>query len=214
MQELIKIETVVIDGDDTLMVDARLLWEALGSKQQFSHWIQGRLDNYGFTQDIDFLVDKFIYENNQGFRYGYKLTTDTAKEVAMLENNETGRKVRRYFIAREKQAVRLAHELLQRDLELLRPKAQAYERLEALPGSVTVSEAAKLLNTPVMHLFAWMANHKWIFRRSANGKWLGYANKLKQGLLCHGSVSCQSSSPKPPSSQAPTNRGFLSPQGV
>jgi phage anti-repressor protein len=183
MQELIKIETVVIDGDDTLVVDARLLWEALGSKQQFSHWIQGRLDNYGFTQDVDFLVDKFIYENNQGFRYDYKLTTDTAKEIAMLENNETGRKVRRHFIMKEKQAARLARELLQRDLELLRFKALAFDRLDGVPGSEPISNVAKALGVPVKQMFEKMKALRWIFYRG--GRWLGYANKLRQGLLCH-----------------------------
>jgi phage antirepressor YoqD-like protein len=73
-----------------------------------------------------------------------------------------------------------------KELELVLPKAQAYERLEALPGAVTVSEAAKLIGIPVMSLFHWLSSHKWIFRRGANGKWLAYANKLRQGLLCHG----------------------------
>jgi anti-repressor protein len=186
MQELIKLENMIIGGDDTLMVDARSLWESLGSKQQYSHWIQGRLNNYGFVQDVDFLVDKIIYENNQGFRYDHKLTTDTAKEIAMLENNDIGRKIRRYFIEREKQAVRLSRERLQHQLQLALPKALAYERLEALPGAVTVSEAAKLIGIPVMSLFHWLSSHKWIFRRGSNGKWPAYANKLKQGLLCHG----------------------------
>jgi anti-repressor protein len=74
-------------------------------------------------------------------------------------------------------------EYLEASVSELLPKALAFDRLDALPGSVCVSDAAKLLDMPVMSLFDWLASRKWIFRRG--GKWLGFAGKLKSGMLCH-----------------------------
>lgn len=39
----------------------------------------------------------------------YLLTLDMAKELAMLERNETGRSIRRYFIAKEKELRAISH---------------------------------------------------------------------------------------------------------
>lgn len=47
----------------------------------------------------------------------YHLTLDMAKELAMIENNVMGRRVRRYFIQRERQAI----ELLQQQADSVRP---------------------------------------------------------------------------------------------
>lgn len=41
----------------------------------------------------------------------YHITLDMAKELAMIENNEQGRKVRRYFIQMEKQALQSTRSL-------------------------------------------------------------------------------------------------------
>ena len=52
-----------------------------------------------------FCFDKIINGKNKG-RFAaneYLISLDMAKELAMVENNEQGRKVRRYFIEVEKQ---------------------------------------------------------------------------------------------------------------
>lgn len=50
-------------------------------------------------------------------RVEYHLTIGMAKELAMIENNAMGRRVRRYFIQRERQAI----ELLQQQADSVRP---------------------------------------------------------------------------------------------
>jgi phage anti-repressor protein len=94
--ELIKIEDR--NGIDT--VNARELWQALGSKQEFANWVKSRLD--GFAEGQDFTVDKFI--NGRATQIDYHLTIDTAKHLAMLERNEKGMQIRQYFIEVEKKA--------------------------------------------------------------------------------------------------------------
>jgi len=85
-------------------VNARELHIKLESKQQFSHWIQDRIKKYEFIENTDFSKqDNFIYVGNlRRPQTDYHLTIDMAKELAMVENNQIGRKIRRYFIEVEK----------------------------------------------------------------------------------------------------------------
>ena len=102
MNELIHIEAREISGATVQTCNARDLWEFVESKQEFAHWIKGRIEKYGFVEGEDFTVEKFI--NGRATMIDYCLTIETGKEVAMVENNDKGRKVRRYFIECEKRA--------------------------------------------------------------------------------------------------------------
>lgn len=104
-------------GNEQTAVDARELHAALGSKQQFANWIKNRIEKYGFIENQDFEVfnnfvknpsEVFLKNENNPSEGGrpakqYILSLDMAKELAMVENNEKGRQVRLYFIAKEKE---------------------------------------------------------------------------------------------------------------
>lgn len=62
-------------------------------------------------------------------RVDYHLTTGMAKELAMIENNAMGRRVRRYFIQRERQAI----ELLQQQATEVQPIEQVRKRIKDTP---------------------------------------------------------------------------------
>ncbi|WP_458400026.1 antA/AntB antirepressor family protein [Mailhella sp.] len=87
-----------------LTVDARTLHRTLGVKCDFSSWIKRRIEKYGFKENEDFEVFIKSEENPIGGRSSkeYTLSLDMAKELAMVENNERGRLVRRYFIECER----------------------------------------------------------------------------------------------------------------
>lgn len=107
MNEIIKIESRDISGAAVQTANARDLWAFVESKQEFSHWIKNRIEKYGFVEGEDFVVDKIIERSNQGLGIGqgridYHLTIETAKELAMVENNDKGRQVRKYFIECER----------------------------------------------------------------------------------------------------------------
>ena len=94
----------------------------------FANWIKDRIEKYDFVEGIDFFItvanfgngvrkraDGILVDNKTGkvIPKDYILTIDMAKEVAMLENNELGKKVRKYFIRTEerfKQVMRIALE--------------------------------------------------------------------------------------------------------
>ena len=92
------------------LINARELFYTLRgreTKTKFADWIKERLVKYKFDEKIDYIpFRKFTKGDEKG--YGnkrtkeYYLTIDTAKEICMIENNEIGRKIRRYFIEAEK----------------------------------------------------------------------------------------------------------------
>lgn len=94
----------VIEYDGKQAVNARELHEKLGNKKQFANWIQLRIEQYGFVENQDFEVFHKIMENSNGgrSRIEYALSLDMAKELCMIENNEKGRMIRKYFIEVEK----------------------------------------------------------------------------------------------------------------
>jgi phage anti-repressor protein len=113
-----------VDGtqEHEQLVDARELWQKLESKQEFAHWIKDRIDTCAAVEGLDYGVFDKISENPSGgrLRTDYVLRLDTAKEFAMLERNEIGHQIRRYFIEAEKRY---------RDLKITRARAKAERRL-------------------------------------------------------------------------------------
>ena len=110
-QQLVRVFDGVIGGVPAQVVNGRELHTFLKAGWQFSDWIKKRIEQYGFEQDQDFVCVSVKTETHRkdGQRgvtksNEYHLTLDTAKELAMVENNDQGRQVRRYFIAMERQA--------------------------------------------------------------------------------------------------------------
>lgn len=93
------------DKNETL-VDARELHEFLEVQSRFNDWIRNRIEKYGFIENMDFLT---LTKNlvTGGKQIDYVLKIDTAKEIAMVENNNQGRLARRYFIETEKKLKQL-----------------------------------------------------------------------------------------------------------
>jgi len=101
--QLVEIIVKSIGGENVNTVDARELHEFLESKQDFSTWIKSRIQKYKFVQGVDFIQFHNFVESDSRARIDYALTLDMAKELCMVENNEQGRKARKYFIDCEKQ---------------------------------------------------------------------------------------------------------------
>ena len=89
------------------LINARELFYALrgeDTKTKFSDWISDRIKKYRFEENIDFIGFSLKNEKPNGGRptKDFYLLMDTAKEICMIENNDTGRRIRRYFIEVEK----------------------------------------------------------------------------------------------------------------
>lgn len=110
MNELIPVIVEKV-GDQTIQtVNLRDLHEALGVGRDFSTWAKERIAKFDFTEGQDFVITQDLISPVSGSSKArnretveYHASLDMAKELAMVENNEKGRAVRRYFIAVEKQ---------------------------------------------------------------------------------------------------------------
>ncbi|MGG2141724.1 antA/AntB antirepressor family protein [Symbiopectobacterium sp. RP] len=101
--QLIPVFNGTIANDSILLCNARDLHTFLNVGRDFSNWIRERISEYGFTANLDYIVFSPDSAKTVGRRRkDYQLTLDTAKELAMVERNEQGRQVRRYFIECEK----------------------------------------------------------------------------------------------------------------
>lgn len=106
---LIAVTTGQIDDHNVQLVDARRLHEFLKVRRDFSTWVKGRVQEYGFVEGEDFITFDSPDLVNQTSRGGdrrsiaYILTLDMAKELAMVERTPRGRQARRYFIDCERQ---------------------------------------------------------------------------------------------------------------
>lgn len=100
------------------LVDARTLHKALDSKQNFRDWIKDRIKRCDLIEEEDYAVIEYDYtgciindgvhrnllsDNQYVAKRDYALKIDAAKEICMVENNDKGKAIRRYFIKCEKE---------------------------------------------------------------------------------------------------------------
>lgn len=105
MQELKVIENNLVPVYETSngekVVYGSELHEVLEVKSKFADWIKNRLNDCDAAEKEDFeTFSKILEKGRPTVEYIVKL--DTAKEMAMLERNDKGKQVRKYFIAVEK----------------------------------------------------------------------------------------------------------------
>ncbi len=93
---------VYVTSTGEKVVNGRELYSVLKSRQDFSTWVKKRLLDCDAVENEDY--DRFHkkMEANNATMIDYIIKLDTAKEMAMLERNEKGKEVRRYFIQVEK----------------------------------------------------------------------------------------------------------------
>ena len=109
MEALIKIKETELGQS----VDARELHAFLGVGRDFSTWIKQRIKEYDFVESTDFIIFLETGENIETGRpkKEYTLAIDMAKELSMVERNEKGKQARQYFIACEKEVLRIQQNL-------------------------------------------------------------------------------------------------------
>ena len=88
-------------------VDARDLHGRLEVKSKFANWISRKIEKYKFIEGVHYLGVSQKWESPQTGALTatkeYYLTLDTAKHLAMLQNNKIGFKIRDYFIKVEQE---------------------------------------------------------------------------------------------------------------
>lgn len=154
-----------IGGTPAYVCDGRDLHAFLENGDLFANWIKSRIEKYSFEEHQDFVLvleNPKIKKGRGGDRRSkdYHLSLDMAKELSMVENNEKGRQVRRYFIEMEKKALADA-----------RQPALASE-----PTSLLLSEQQTL--SEIIHAKAHTAPDD-LFRKAVSEIWSRFKNKFR-----------------------------------
>lgn len=205
-----------IGGDLVQTVILRDLHAALEVGRDFSNWIKDRIEKYNFLENQDFVCSPILASEGRGGhnRLDYFGTLDMAKELAMVENNETGRRCRRHFIECERrlkagtgtaldmrdpqQLARAALQLVEINSELVverdaalkqvaavKPKVEAYNRFLDAQGADLLSVASIKLGMPQKVFFDTLKQDVLIYR---DGDLVPRSQFRGQGLIVVRSV--------------------------
>ena len=207
--ELIKIEAREISGAIVQTPNARELHAFLEVGRDFSNWIKDRIEQYGFVENRDFVCSSKLASKGRGGHNAkeYHLTLGMGKELAMVERNEKGKQARLYFLECERRAkaapvVELSRlQLIELALDsetgrllaleqkaeadeklaIAAPKVEAFELVASSPGTLTITEAAKVLGVQRKLLVNKLIGERWVFRQ--NGSLVGYKPHIDNGNL-------------------------------
>ncbi|MFA5252485.1 MAG: antA/AntB antirepressor family protein, partial [Phycisphaerae bacterium] len=143
----------------TRLVNMRELHAWLGVGRDFSNWIKDRIEKYGFAENQDFILFANSGENSEGRpRLDYIFKLEPAKEIAMVENNEKGKEIRRYFIKIEERYKQIAApsgyipqsqiQILQQAISILaeQERALAETKAIALDAKSGLEQAREVIN--------------------------------------------------------------------
>ncbi len=151
------------------LVDARELHRRLKVQTSFNHWFNRRVSEYNFDENKDYFTENQLLDKNDKKyphrpRTEYFLTIDMAKEIAMVERTEVGKKIRNYFIEMEK--------IAQQSIIKMPPSLNVYGK-EALPYIESLLLHGSSVNSGSYHRR--IRKYPQHFYRTAEGKW--YINR-------------------------------------
>lgn len=105
-----KFPELLQEESNDFVISTKLLHKQLSVGRDYSTWIKSRITKYSFKENVDYEVRDSIHQNGgiKNVRGGdkkskdYFTTLDMAKNLALVENNDNGILVRKYFMAMEK----------------------------------------------------------------------------------------------------------------
>lgn len=208
-KQIIANELIPVYQTDTgeRIVDGRELHEFLKVATRYNDWIKSRVEKYGFVENEDFSTLTEILVNG-GKQNNHTLKLDVAKELAMVENNDQGRKARRYFIevekklksistpsymiedpveraqrwieeAKERKALQTKSLMLEQRVAEYEPKISYLDRILQSKGTVTVTQIAKDYGMSGQQLNQILHEEKVQYKQ--NKQWLLYRNHHDKG---------------------------------
>ena len=201
--ELIKVQT---NQEGEQRVSARELYKELGVKTRFSLWVDQNFKM--FVEGVDFTsVVTTTVVNNGAIRQldDFSLTTDMAKNVAMMSKTAKSQEIRDYFIAIEKEhkalmadpRIQMAMGLKSAQLMLdhkdkiiaeMTPKALFADAVSASQSSILIGELAKLLKQNGVdmgqnRLFGYLRENGYLVKRQGSDRNMPTQKSMELGLF-------------------------------
>ena len=75
--------------------------------------------------------------------------------------------------------------VLEEQVEGMKPKVEALDLIATADGSLNLTEAAKALQQQPRKFNQHLCSQRWIYKRAGGKQWLGYQDKVQQGLIEH-----------------------------
>ncbi|CAC6753097.1 TPA: phage antirepressor KilAC domain-containing protein [Staphylococcus aureus] len=167
-----------------IAISGRELHQALEVKTEYKKWFN-RMSEYGFEENIDFtrVTQKCLTQGGYQNMTDHALTLDTAKEIAMIQRSEPGKRARQYFIQVEKawnspemimqRALKIANNTinqLETKIERDKPKIVFADAVATTKTSILVGELAKIIkqngiNIGQRRLFEWLRQNGFLIKR-------------------------------------------------
>lgn len=167
-----------------IAISGRELHEALEIKTEYKKWF-GRMTEYSFEENIDYtrVTQNCLTRGGYQNITDHALTLDTAKEIAMIQRSEPGKRARQYFIQVEKawnspemimqRALKIANDTklqLEAQIEKDKPKVLFADSVIGSQSSILIGELAKLLkqngvNIGQNRLFEWMRDNGYLIKQ-------------------------------------------------
>jgi len=189
------------------LVSGKELHTFLEVGRDFSTWIKDKIKKYDFVENTDFAIE-ITTPQNGGIAKDYAMTIEMAKELAMVENNEKGKKARKYFIEcekklkgigqasytienpverakawikeqEEKQLLLTTAKKQEQIINELKPKADYTDLILKNKGLVTITQIAKDYGKSGQDLNKVLHDLKIQYKQS--GQWLLYSNLQDKG---------------------------------
>jgi anti-repressor protein len=187
----------VSDYSRPFPVNARDLYEALDIGRDFSTWIKAQIEKAGFIEQSDF--EKRSPDLGSGFNGGqnridYFLSLRMAKNIAMVTQTDSGKRIREHFIAVETawntpemvmlRGLQAAQEVIQRQsaqIASLADDARVARTIADARGLKTITEVAKINNVGPRKIFDLLAERKIIYR--IRGDWVPMQDYIERGYF-------------------------------
>lgn len=203
--EPIKIQT---NQEGEQWVSARDLYKALGIVKRFSAWFSQYRDMFVEGTDFEGVLGSTPYREGSDkvqTLQDYSLTTDMAKNVAMMSKTAKSQEIRDYFIAVEKEhkelmsdpRIQMAMGLKSAQLMLdqkdkiiaeMTPKALFADAVSASQSSILIGELAKLLkqngvDTGQNRLFGYLRENGYLIKRQGSDRNMPTQKSMELGLF-------------------------------
>lgn len=213
MEQLIMIENELVPVYTTStgekVVYGTELHRVLEVKSNYREWASRRFLDIGAVQQEDFESVEIPTLAGGTPRKEHIIRLDTAKEMAMLERNEKGKQIRRYFIQVEKKyrgsssgmtptgrqlmalAVMEAQKIIAEQEQAIcrmKPKEIFADAVSASDSSILIGELAKILrqngiDTGEKRLFSWMRQQGYLIRRKGTDYNMPTQRSMEMGLF-------------------------------
>lgn len=203
---LIQIE---VNENQEPIVSGRELHEALEIETPYKKWFD-RMCEYGFVENQDYCtVGQKCPIANGGYQdvTNHAIKLDMAKEIAMIQRNEKGKEIRKYFIQVEKdfnspekimaRALKIAEDRIQtlsittkeleNKIEEQKPKVIFADSVETSESSILIGDLAKLIRQKGIEigqnrLFQWLRDNNYLIK-SGERKNMPTQTAINMGLF-------------------------------